>query len=454
MKSFKTERGPAQRLRTSLRNAALTCALHAAVVTNANASECVTWDLCVAFERASAVFVGRVESIVEPRYVELAVLEHFKGSRAPLITIEEPDRGVGHRIPHFTIGETYLVFAYKRPGSGTLVAGGECSYTQRLATANKALGYARRIARLPPDTPGRLNGVVMRDEWPGYGRHSYTRLPGIHVTLQDGRRQYRAVTNFRGEFSIRNIVPGTYMARAEPPSNHEAEAPRPVRVWYPEGCGRLTLTLRFDGRVSGRLVFADGRPAAGRPVALAPERFVKMLIHRYWDEAWKYSWTDAQGRFELRTVPAGKHLLRLDTVPGDLRGFLFYRGRTSPTSAPEEATAIELGDGHRTKLPDIVVPEEPSLVVITGVVKSDDGTPVQGAETRLTERTHVVGPTVRTGPDGRFTFAAIKGRQYTLTGKYSTRGIADDEASISEGRVSFTAAAGVHLELIMRGNNP
>jgi hypothetical protein len=49
--------------------------------------------------------------------------------------------------------------------------------------------------------------------------------------------------------------------------------------------------------------------------------------------------------------------------------------------------------------------------------------------------------------------AAIEGRQYTLSGTHSKRGF-EDYPKVSEARVSFTAAAGVHLDVIMKPKNP
>jgi hypothetical protein len=76
MKLLRIELGWNNRPRSSLTTGALVCAFHG-LATNASASECVGMDLCTVFEPASAVFVGRVESITESRYVGLAVLEPF-----------------------------------------------------------------------------------------------------------------------------------------------------------------------------------------------------------------------------------------------------------------------------------------------------------------------------------------------------------------------------------------
>ena len=369
----------------------------------------------------------------------------FQGCTDASVTVEEPSKWVGNTYK-FSGGETYLVFAYRPPGSNALTTGGECSYTQRLAVAEKALAYARRIASLRPGTGGRVDGSVQLHHWPGLNfPASATPLPGIRVLLEGDHGRYQTVTNWRGRFSIRGVTPGIYLARADVSPTYDGGRPIAVRVWDPVGCGRLNLPAAYDAHLSGRLMFPDGRPAVGLRVVAVPRRVA--LSER--ENLWKSAWTNEQGRFEVRGLAPENYELRVNTLPGDENGLVFYRGENPVTARRENAAVIKLGNGTRKSLSDIVLPFAPSLITMTAVVRNEDGLPVRDAEVAL----RAVGE-FRTPADGRFTFAALKGRKYELSARHFAYDLLEF-GGIFVGRLNFTAGAtDAPLELVIKNQHP
>jgi protocatechuate 3,4-dioxygenase beta subunit len=196
-----------------------------------------------------------------------------------------------------------------------------------------------------------------------------------------------------GRFALRQLPAGRVhkvMASKEgyAPANRIADSTAPV-----------LLVLRHGTVAAGRVVDEQGRPVEG----------VELILHPADQDptprpALRFrTVSDAQGRFRLANVSAGRFDLRA-TRPGfaeaDLRGILIAEGEPR----------ADLGE--ITLLPG---------AAIEGIVVDERDRPVQGAEVELTP----FGPSfdarfffrepVQTGPDGRFRIADLpRGAQVAL----------------------------------------
>lgn len=424
---------------------ALMCQL--AVPAPAAACDCASpAGICVAFGRADAVFVGRVMSTDEDYRVEFSVLEAFSGVTTARVRLGEKGRFSNCDIP-FKAGETYLVYAYKSRVSNALTTN-ICSRTQLIASAQEDLTYVRRIVTLKPGTRGRIDGsvAVARVEREGRNyQYSSSPLPHITVVVEREGGRYYAVTNAKGEFSISGVPVGTYEARPVVPDVYAAPSRHTVRVWDPLGCGQLNFVVEYDGRISGRLVRPDGTGASGLVVALS--QTTSATIER--DDMWVETWSDEDGRFELRRAQPGTYLLRVDTTPGDAGGFVFYRGPLQATANPAEGTLLQVDRGKKIALPQVVLPQIPALLVMTAVIVDENGRPVERAEVRLRDNWEM-GPVYRTGPSGRFTFAVVEGRRYNIHATKYERD-AHDRTTVRVAIVPFKAdRSGAPLQVVVK----
>ncbi|MBL9018963.1 MAG: carboxypeptidase regulatory-like domain-containing protein [Myxococcales bacterium] len=163
------------------------------------------------------------------------------------------------------------------------------------------------------------------------------------------RGEQVALTDGAGAFAFRGLSPGRYTLRAHPPGatpDYETLLLRP-EVKATVGDRAVKLVLAGDGAVTGKVVFADGKPAM---------LFVASLGG--WGSARTVSTKD--GSFELRDLPPREYRI---TIRG--AGF-----------AERSLPAITVAPGKTADLGTITVHAGRS---ISGRVVDARGTPVAGA---------------------------------------------------------------------------
>lgn len=339
------------------------------------------------------------------------------------------------------MGESYLVYAH-RSSTGQLSTS-ICTRTRPLAAAAEDLTYLRSLRAIKPGTLALVTGRVELLEWPRPANGERRGMPGLTVTATGGGRTFSARTDTRGAFELTGLPPGTYEVVAKAPEGYEAVSRR-HEIHDPRGCGPLPLFIRYDGRVTGRVVGPRGA-VRGLPLELlpAPDPRKPAADNRV------QAWTAADGTFELRLVPPGEYVLTFNSILDfDNRLALpraFYPGVTDPTAA----APILVSAGARVPLRDFVLPDGIPLVTVEGIVVDPAGQPVREASIVLSDSSegpNAIGPRFTTGDDGRFAFTVIDGKKYEL---HATRYVGSDsqtrEAHI--GMMPFMASGNTPLLL-------
>jgi hypothetical protein len=445
----------------TLRRLVATLAVCAAALWPASADACScagSGSPCDAAWRADVVFVGNVVSI-EPsnapadyrfgtRRIELAVVEAFRGLQLTQVTLFSGDGGGDCGYP-FKMGESYVVYAYRSPAGH--LSTNICTRTQPASTATEDLAYLRSLAAIPPGTSARLAGTVQLLEWPRPASGQLKPAAGVMVTATGEGRTLSARANARGEFEVTGLALGTYEIVATPPDGYDA-VPRTVEIHDPRGCGTTPLFIRYDGRVTGRLVDARGAGIRGVPLDLVRRTDVDKPAGRS-DRA--QAWTGADGAFELRLVAPGEYLLGFNAVPGIDGQRVLPRAYYPGVVEPANAATIAVSAGERVRVRNFVVPESIQLVTVDGIVVDEAGRPVREAAIVLrdnTEGPNIIGPRFLTGEDGRFAFSLIEGGKYDV---HVTRHLGADPRT-RESQVSivpFTASARTpRLTIVMKPN--
>jgi Carboxypeptidase regulatory-like domain len=396
---------------------------------------------CNAAWGADAVFVGNVVSIesssVGGRRVQLAVVEAFRGFQLSQVTL-----GTGYGQSDcdypFQMGESYVVYAHRSP-QGQLSTN-ICSRTRPVRIATEDLSYLRSLASIRPGTLARVAGRVQL--WQ-LGPNPGGPVPNVTVTARGEGRTFSARANARGEFELTGLPVGKYELVARAPAGYE-NIPRTVEIHDPRGCEPTTiLYVRYDGRVSGRVVDSRGVGVRGLPVELVLPASVDTpggSSNRF------QTWTSADGTFELRPVSPGEYVLGFNSIVGidGRRTFprAFYPGVTEPTGAAR----ITVSAAERVRLRDFVVPDSIRLVTVQGIVVDEAARPVKDASIVLrdnTEAPNIIGPRFVTGADGRFAFSVVEGGKYDV---HVTRYVGTDAArEVEVAMVPFTASAGTPL---------
>jgi hypothetical protein len=110
-------------------------------------------------------------------------------------------------------------------------------------------------------------------------------------------------------------------------------------------------------------------------------------------------------------VPPGGWRLELD--PSLLSGSGRPTRAASLESARASAAVVTVPRNQPITQP-FVIPVNVQIVTIAGVAVDADGTPLANAEVTLGNGVGAVGNLHRTGPDGRFSLAAVAGEKYTV----------------------------------------
>lgn len=154
-----------------------------------------------------------------------------------------------------------------------------------------------------------------------------------------------------------------------------------------------------EGRIAGRLLESDGRPAAGKHVVCAGDAAPMML------ETMRGIMCDESGAFEFRALPADRYTLRTDARRA-------AAGEEPSAVAIESDLVLEPGGSIEN-----VVLQLPPQAEIAGIVTGPDGAPLLDASIFVHDaRGRILNPSTWTvtSAGGRFRFAYAAGGTYTV----------------------------------------
>jgi 5-hydroxyisourate hydrolase-like protein (transthyretin family) len=322
----------------------------------------------------------------------------------------------------FDVGGEYLIYAYRHPQNGRLSTG-ICSRTRPLSTAGEDLKYLRGPAR-EASTRARIFGRIERVDDPVGDAWPLPRAPlsGVLVTATSDQQVYRARTQADGSYEM-PVLAGQYRVVFEVAEELYVYGPVTTEVKDLRGCAEVGVAARWNGRVAGRVVTAQGDPVPGIAVALvaatAPNRsaFNSSLQVR----------TDGEGRYEISRVPSGVYRLSFDSWRSDRDRPEVRRSILQDASS---AFTLQVPRGERITAPDLLLPAALQLVQVSGVVLNPAGGPATGAKVYLkndSNSSYPLPPGAKTDKDGRFLMTVFAGRRYRLEaegyadGRYSSR---------------------------------
>jgi hypothetical protein len=317
---------------------------------------------CAAYWEARAVFDGVVTEVAEsgvrrggsesvrPFYYKLVrfkVQDWFRGPRRRAAQVLTAPRGddCGYQ---FVPGRRYLVYAEE--GTDGRLYASACTATKPLAEAGADISFIRGLPAAPPLSAiyGNVaySGRDLKDD-------SFRAEPaaGLRVLAEGGGRRRETLTDARGAFAFEGLPPGSYSVKPLYPEHARGYVDTKPFDLRARQCREVGYLPWWDGRIRGRVLDLDGRPAAGLRVWLiSPELDVSVranLMHSMWVV------TKADGSFELTNVPRGRYQLVVN-LTGDADDNAYGYGRTFHPGVEDRARAsvVELGGGEWLALRD------------------------------------------------------------------------------------------------------
>lgn len=416
------------------------------------ACSCVgPYPACQATWQSAAVFVATVIRIDEAkpsaarpfdmRRVRVRITEGLRGDvgdEADVFT----GRGGGDCGFDFAEGQQYLIYAYRAPDSAALSTG-ICSRTRRLAEATEDLAYLRGPARTP-STLGTIRGTAEQVDRQRNGEEIRSTLAGVRIIATGGGQSYETTTDGGGKYEL-SVPVGRYQMRAEVPSGQHASPGFPqVDVLDARGCAQSDIYVRWDGRISGRLLNWRGEPVPFLPVELiTPER-----LDASYASPVHVVRTDDQGRFEFERIESGAFVLGVNTrrQPREV----VIEPRVLLETRDGSARTIAVAPGERLAVGDFILPRKLEVVSLAGVVLSADGSPQAGARVYVkldSPSFNLLGPAVTTDRDGGFVLSVVSGYRYKLNaeGQHEGRFVSSGDSAPID-----TASVGGRIRLQLK----
>ena len=353
---------------------------------------------CQNFGRASAVFVGTAIAVkTAPRPAERN-REEYWAPRTFLFSVEQTFLGVQARELEvstglgggdcgydFKLGTRYVVYASQSDQGKRLITT-ICSRTNPLESAKEDLDFFRSLGSLSPGVT--INGEVSRTQRNVSTGDAALVGPladiGLVIEGQGERREIR--TDREGRFSLSGLPAGQFKVTLQLPDELFTYRPEQELRVASRGCATVNYFVVDNGRLSGRVLDAEGQPAVGVQVTLMEATHANPLTS--WGESAK---TNDQGHYSFSGLPPGHYLLAVNLSR--------YPDPNDPTNAyprtyypgvldSAKAEVITVGPGENVSDRELLLPVRRADSLLTGKVVWADGTPVVKAGISFREVTY------------------------------------------------------------------
>jgi hypothetical protein len=373
------------------------------------------------------------------RLFKFSVEETFSGTRTKEAEVATGLGADDCGYP-FVSGASYLVYAYRDEKDGRLYTS-SCTRTKRIANASEDLQYLRGLAFTPRTVT--ISGKVQRHlSYAGNDAQANVPMEGALLSVEGADQPKEVRTDAAGNFEVTGLKPGTLKLKLHLSDELTAYRSERVLKFESAGCASEVFYVADNGRISGRVLDAEGNPVSGLGVVVLPLTG--------WATNW-YAKTDQEGRYKASSIPAGEYLVGINVTglprsiePAELpKDFLCpnclifvesLRADEQTVAYPrlfypgvfQTAKAERLVLSPRQELRDIDfrLPPRPAESIVKGRVVRTDGTPAAGALVSYRDVTYedliTLKYGVRTNAQGEFSFKAYPGGRYVVEADYSS----------------------------------
>lgn len=352
------------------------------------------------FKQSAAVFTGTVtklekvkvkddkgESETTENIFHFQVAEAFKGVDGKTFKI---NAGANDNSCYssFTIGDSFLIFAQKDNDSYYC---GMCSRKESLERAQDEIFFIRELLAGKPES--QIYGMVTRnDNFPGTDKPRVTRLSGVKVLVEGGKKILEKLTDKNGVFRFNNIPEGKYTVKAVVSDEDEARGTEIIsvlpdkKISIDQGMGFdnsynsffADLSTGWNNHASGNIYDHLGNAVKHACVELLPVSLAnssKDLIDK------KFYGNQCDNDFFVGSVTPGQYILAIETFAP------FGERNKIRTFYPQALTADKaqiLDIEANTELEfDIKLPIEQTVRDIKGEVVWSNGMPFDKDATAL-----------------------------------------------------------------------
>ena len=314
----------------------------------------------------------------------------------------------------FQRGEKYVVYASESK-DGTLVTS-ICSRTMHEDRAQADLAYLRQLPKAGP--LGYIYGIVADGGAPAHfdkalGTWQQSDIGGATVTLAGPGRRAQMVTGDDGAFRFDGLPPGQYSVSIAKDGYALYDGSPPLDV-HAGGCGYALERLVVDRRIAGKVIGANGLPAANIQVELVPRRptHVNQLPFPVADTR-----TAADGSYELRNLKPGEYYLGINLVRTPSANMPYTPHFYPGADDSDHAAVVIVGEHAGSVIHNFPIPAPLKQQRVEGFVYGPDLRPVEKAQIVVEDirwpwQTNVVAAV--TDAKGHFEISVFEGTPYRI----------------------------------------
>ena len=368
---------------------------------------------CEAYGSAAAVFVGTVTGVRQkerstnsneidwtPVVVTFSVEQSYSGMPGTQVEVFT-GRGGGDCGYQFQVGRRYLVYAYRNDRG---LSTGICSRTRLFEAATEDLAFLGTLSSVAP-------GVTLSGEIRLEGIKGAFVSSDASITIESDWQRKEVRPDKDGNFRVTGVNPGKIKVSLKLPEKFTTDRSEREFSVSERGCAKLAWYVQDNGRISGRVVNAEGEPVPRIYVSLEdPANLERSAVTS--------ERTNDDGQFSFSALAPGRYLIAVNrnrfpdpTDPTNAYSPTFYPGVIEAT----DARVITLGVGEKLTDFEVRIPSKQGASMIDGTVVLSDGSPVQHAFLKIKDITR--GSefyTLRTDNEGRFKINGYVGQKLII----------------------------------------
>lgn len=384
---------------------------------------------CGYYWRTENVFIGLAEKVeidkkIGSMKVTFAVEKSIRGTNEKAVEIFTNSSTASCGYP-FKQGERY--FVYGRKNTDGKFHESLCGPTTLLKDAEDDLEYVKDIEAGKLGT--RIFGSVYEDKQPTLkDKRTFEPLSGIEITIKNKSREFKTLTDEKGNYLFKDIPKDQYQVFAKLPKGYrELFVRADLTEHFAGSCDSEHFRVTKQGSIRGQVANFPSKEIQNpwnkdtvqQPkVSLIPlDDNNKPIPNYYYEEKWAY-----RDKFEyfFDIVPAGNYLIAINPnncpFPNNGVPAMFFPGVANQF----EAKVITVKESENLVLKDFNSLRLLKERRISGVVLNADKTPAINAVVRLTDAYYGSGKCsnfnteVKTDEFGTFSLKGFESYEYKL----------------------------------------
>lgn len=384
--------------------------------------------ICEMYGKSGGVFVGKIVSIKEVKKKNVGIIYDITFHVQETFVGAEKDSDVAvflsgstPEVRRLRMYESYLVYGsgYGKRKRFSIDSG---TRTKHICEADEDLEYLRQLSKKKDGI--NISGKINLKTRSSLEKDNTQPFSGAILTVKktdEKNLSFQAVTDLNGNYEFIGLPPGSYkisIGFSKENKNFRdkysiSTSGGSIIKTTNKGCSKQDFTIEPNGKISGKVIDADGNPVKNTIVEII-SIFVPNPDYYEGNES---SETDSNGEFNSDEIPPGLYTISVNYSNPPENDSPFPTTFYPNAKNREQAQVFEMTLGGNIKNLVFKLPQKLKKIDISGSVFWKDGTPAGGVTVYIKERLHdvcCVNDEVVTNSKGQFKIQGFEGREYRV----------------------------------------